>query len=258
MDVLELDDPDAGAWLAERHIETRAPKRPASPGGSEPAGRRVPRRDRSPCGRMHMLLGCSIARDSQMNVVGDDLIFNKARGGETWSKLSRALPGLIAEWRRAASAFGVPLGSTIFWLSGNDAYERGTGQNAFTTMPAEEVEALERTIRTVIEVARATSLSVVVLGPLPRIVYDNTLPWEHTASYKLDRKVKEATTGDEFISLGKALTKKMGRKSRHLIIEDCRPWFAKDGIHLSPRGYEKIAAVDKLPAWVVLRAAAVE
>ena len=259
MDVLELSDPEAGAWLARAGSgRAREPKRPASPGGSQPPGKRVPRRDGSPPGRMHMLVGCSIARDSRMEVAGDDLIVNMTKRGETWPALKQKFPRLIDEWRRAARAFGVPLGSIVFWLSGNDAYEKGTGQNVFLTMPTEDVEELEHTIVETIGMARATAASVVVLGPLPRIAYDETLPWEQTASYKLDRKVKEAAEADEFVSLGKALTMKMGRKSRHLITNDCRQWFAGDGIHLNPRGYRKVAAVERFPSWVVLRAAAAE
>ena len=207
---------------------------------------------------MHMLVGCSIARDSRMEVAGDDLLINMAKGAETWPKLKRKLPRLIGEWRRAARAFGVPLGSVIFWLSGNDAYEKDTGRNVFLTMPTREVEELEHTIVETIGMARATAASVVVLGPLPRIASDDTLPWEQTAAYKLDRKAKEAAEADEFVSLGKALTTKMGRRSRHLINEECWPWFTEDGIHLSSKGYRKVAAVNKFPSWVVLRAAAAE
>ena len=259
MDVLELSDPEAGAWLARAGSgRVRKPKRPASPDGSHPAGKRVPHRDGAPPGQMHMLVGCSIARDSRMEVAGDDLIINMAKGGETWPALKRKLPRLIEEWRRAASAFGLPLGSVIFWLSGNDAYEKDTGRNVFLTMPTEDVEELEHTVVETIGMARATAASVVVLGPLPRIAYDETLPWEQTASYKLDRKVKEAAEADEFVSLGKAFTMKMGRRSRHLITNECWQWFNGDGIHLSSRGYRKVAAVNKFPSWVVLRAAAAE
>ena len=51
----------------------------------------------------------------------------------------------------------------------------------------------------------------VVLGPLNRFCVDLLLPWEHTASYKLDRKEKEAAEEKEasFISLGKTLTKRL-------------------------------------------------
>ena len=259
MDVLDLHDPEAGAWLAEYHVLARPAKRSASPGrGSEPAGKRAALRDPSPHGRMHLLVGCSVARDSRMDTAGDDLLLNRAKGGETWARLHRTLPGHIAEWRRAAGAFGVSLGSVIFWLSGNDAYGRGTGENVFATMPTNEVESMEKKITETLAMARASASSVVVLGPLPRIAFDNTLPWEHTAAYKMDRKTKAATTDDEFISIGQALTKKLGRRSRHLLTDGCQPWFGEDGIHLSPAGYRKVAAVHKFPTWVVLRAAAAE
>ena len=257
MDVLDLHDPEAGVWLAECQARAHNGKRPASPDGSGPIGKRVLRSDSPPVGRMHLLVGCSIAKASKMDAVGDDMVVIRARSGETWTRLHHTLPEHIAEWRRAASAFGLPLGSVIFWLSGNDGYERWTGQNVFTTMPTNEVEDLERAIAETINAARASASSVLVVGPLPRIAYDITLPWELTASYKLDRKTKIVTTEDEFVSVGKALTKKMGRKSRHLITEECRRWFDVDGIHLSPEGYKKVAEVQKFPPWLVLRAGAV-
>ena len=87
-------------------------------------------------------------------------------------------------------------------------------------MPTSKVEDLERAIAETINAAGASASSVLVIGPLPRIAYV-TLPWELTASYKIDRKTKIVTTENEFVSVGKALTKKMSRKSRHLIIEEC-------------------------------------
>ena len=89
MDVLELDDPEAGDWLAEYHPLERPAKRPASPeaGGLGSSRKRAPLRAPAPSGRVHLLVGCSIARDSLMDIVGADIIYNKAKGGETWSRL---------------------------------------------------------------------------------------------------------------------------------------------------------------------------
>ena len=257
MNVLELHDPEAGVWLAG-HADSRPAKRPASPSArSQPSGKRVPLRDAAPGGAMHLMVGCSVARGSRMEVAGDDLLIDKSRGGETWARLRDALPGHLAEWRRAASAFGLPLGTVIFWLSGNDAYDKRDGHNRIHAMDDEEVRRLEQCVTDTVSLAGASASSVVILGPLPRIAFDLTLPWEHTAAYKMDRKTKEATADSaEFISIGQSLTRKVGRRSRHLITEECRTWFAGDGIHLSPAGYRKVAAVQRFPRWIVLRAAA--
>lgn len=257
MDVLELDDPEAGDWLAEYHPLERPAKRPASPeaGGAGSSRKRAPLRAPAPSGRVHLLVGCSIARYSLMDIIGADIIYSKAKGGETWSRLRFTFQDYVDEWRRFAVLFGLSLGSIVIWLSGNDGYERGTGRNLFLTMTASRVAVLERCIAETIALARASSASVTVIGPLPRIAYDITLPWEQTAAYKVDRKVKEAVGEDDFVSVGKALTKKLGRRSRHLVTEECGDWFRDDRIHLSPEGYRKVADVEKFPKWLVLHAA---
>ena len=226
-DVLELNDADAPRWFARQGARDPDPEAPA---------------------RIHLLVGCSIAKGSKMDAEGDDLVVNRARSGETWSKLADLQSDDIRTWQRAASCFGLEKGSVIIWISGNDAYDKHSGANLFLDMDPIEEQRLEATIRDVLAAYREVAAGVVVLGPLPRFAHDRFLPWEHTAAYKLDRKVKEATTKEEFHSLGKALTMKL--KRRHVVRDECADWFSVDGVHLTPAGYRKVAAADSFPKWL--------
>ena len=250
-EVLDLHAAEAPAWFIsqERSVEAEG-----SVGGARPAGRdRDPAMDGRPpqeqAGRVHLLLGCSIARGAGLRVSEEDMLINRARSGETWRRLEEHVGRDLQRWRGASAAFGLQLGRVIIWLTGNEAYDRHTGHNR---LHGEDCGPLEGTIRRVLDTVRRMAAPV-VLGPLPRFVNDRLLPWEHTAAYKLDRKVREAAEegGDEFRSLGKSLTKKQRR--RHVVLEDCREWFATDGIHLSPAGYRKVAQAGLFPKWLLVR-----
>lgn len=248
-EVLELQDEAAEGWF---ETQMAAPSRKRLAGRDfDPVAKRVCMPQDSE-NKMHLLLGCSIARASRLSSKGDDMLLNRARGGETWQRLSRTLPDHLASWRTAADAVGLSLGTVIFWLSGNDGYERGTGRNVFLDMRSEEERSLKNTISEVIDRAGTVTSSVVVLGTLPRLAHDLMLPWEHTAAYKLDRTTKDVKGPSTYITLGKTLTRKKGNKSRHLIVEECSAWFAQDGIHLSPEGYQKVSRGQNFSHWLVV------
>ena len=235
-DVLEVVDADASAWLAQQDA-----------GRSLGSGDYLPTPAAQPApplpGVMHLLLGCSVARDARLRVAAPDLILNRARGGNTWQRVAARLEDDLGAWRRAAASLGMTRGRVIIWLSGNEAYDRQTGANRLAGVPRGD---LEDAIRAVLTAVRAVSTPV-LLGALPRFFMDRLLPWEHTAAYLPDRKVCEVADADEFISMGKSLTKKLGK--RHVVVDDCARWFGDDGLHLSPAGYAKVSLVKKLPQW---------
>ena len=238
-DVLEVVDAGASQWFDEALYGA---SRDPVPDVGKAASSRAASQD-----KMHLLLGCSIARDADLGVPDGDLLLRRARGGNTWAQVSADLADDVRRWREAAAAFGLDLGRPIIWLSGNEAYDRSSGCNLLADEPRGRLEAV---IRVVLSTLRETS-EPVVLGPLPRFWVDRLSPWEHTAAYKLDRKVREAA-GADFISLGKTLTKKLRR--RHVVVEECRQWFANDGIHLSPEGYQKVAGAALFPPWLRVNA----
>ena len=242
-DILEVVDDGASKWFKE----ALSPSRDPNPDG---LGVKVPKGDpgKAPPGRIHLLLGCSIARDAGIGVEDGDLVLNRAIGGNTWAKVSSSLDEDLRLWREAADVFGMELGRVVIWLSGNEAYDRLTGLNLMNDAPRGQLEAI---IRGVLSSLGAVS-EPVVLGPLARFWVDRLLPWEHTASYKLDRKEKEAAEEEEasFISLGKTLTKKL--RGRHVVVEECRQWYQSDGVHLTREGYRKVAGAELFPSWLTV------
>lgn len=242
-DILEVVDDGASKWFKE----ALSPSRDPNPDG---LGVKVPKGDpeKAPPGRIHLLLGCSIARDAGIGVEDGDLVLNRAIGGNTWAKVSSSLDEDLRLWREAADVFGMERGRVVIWLSGNEAYDRLTGLNLMNDAPRGQLEAI---IRGVLAAVGAVS-EPVVLGPLARFWVDRLLPWEHTASYKLDRKEKEAAEEEEasFISLGKTLTKKL--RGRHVVVEECRQWYQSDGVHLTREGYRKVAGAELFPSWLTV------
>ena len=248
-DVLELVDAEANAWLSG---QTAGPSSASSSDRlTEEKSRPLPSRARPPTvrreestGEIHLLLGCSIAKRACFSVSIDDMLVDRARSGNTWGRQEARLGLDLQRWRGAAATFGLRPGSIVIWMSGNEAYDRHTGANTL----GERRGPLEEAIHRVLGRLRAAATSVVVLGPLPRFYVDRLLRWESTAAYRLDRKVKEASRPGEFVCLGKSLTKKLS--GHHVVVEGTRGWFAEDGIHISPEGYRKIAAVTLFPRWL--------
>ena len=106
-DVLEVVDEDASAWLARQeaercpgsgdlHLPTlAAPSAPPSPDA------------------MHLLLGCSVARDARLRVAAPGIILNQARGGNTWRNVAAHLEEDLDAWRRAAASLRMKRGRVI-------------------------------------------------------------------------------------------------------------------------------------------------
>ena len=233
-DVLDVVDAEASAWLAQQQ---------ASGSGDQPQPTPVDQSARPPPA-MHLLLGCSVARDARLRVEAPGIILNLARRGNTWQKVAAHLDEDLDAWRRAAASIRMRCGWVVIWLSGNEAYDRHTGANLLADVSGRE---LEDTIRGVATRVREVS-KLVLLGPLPRFYVDRLWIWEATAAYLLDRKVCEAALPGEFVSLGKSLTKKLGGK--HTLVDDCEGWFQPDRIHLSGAGYRKVSQVRKFPQWL--------
>ena len=85
--------------------------------------------------------------------------------------------------------------------------------------------------------------NITLAGPTPRLRFDAGIPYEGTPAFAADLSLKRiaAEKGAHFVPyLGRSLTS-MSRR-RHVLREDvARQWFARDGIHLSRLGYDKIA-----------------
>ena len=201
-------------------------------------------------GRLHLLLGDSIARDSGMRTtnIADDL-FNLARSSETWSRTRRHLPGNLDAWRTAASAFGMELGAVVVWLTGNDVYGRRRGlpgrkDDATLNKIKEEARLVVRDIKRVTE-------EVVILGPLPRLANDlYGATYGSTAAFHMERallKTDYREGGVEVVPMGRALCKKISHQ-RAGICPGCAVWFRRDRVHLSRAGYDKVGA--RLPDWL--------
>lgn len=235
-DVLDVVDAEASAWLEQQEAGP-------SPGSGDPQPTPAGQSARPPP-VMHLLLGCSVARDARLRARAPDIILNRAHGGETWQRVAAHLDENLAAWHRAAASLRMGRGCVVVWLSGNEAYDRNTGANLLAGVPRGELEdTISEVVTKVRKVAR-----LILLGPLPRFHVDRLWIWEATAAYRLDRKVCEAALPGEFVSLGKGLTKKLD--GNHTLGDDCQQWFQWDGIHLSKEGYRKVSRIQKFPQWL--------
>ena len=74
------------------------------------------------------------------------------------------------------------------------------------------------------------------------------------AAYKLERFLIRNGPGDlvTIITLGRLLTRKMGRKRNGLM--GCEMWFPPDGVHLSREEYAELESADAFPDRLMMRA----
>ena len=254
MSDLEITDAEADVWFSGQ-LRGRRPSRTDDSPADSRADIRLSGRDRSrsplqECGRLHLLLGDSVAFRSGLGAVdaGDDF-FNGATGGATWRTLLRSLPNKLEAWRSTCSSSGRSPGSIVIWMSGNDIYSR------LTQLPHMEESHLSEVVDIAQEVlnrirAEEDQVDIIILGPLPRLSGEVMgATWESTAAYHLERALLKRQLGENItvIKLGRALTKKISHKRSGLCL-GCLLWFDDDRVHLSPAGYQKLAL--HLPSWM--------
>ena len=195
-------------------------------------------------GRIHLLLGDSIARDAPVCVSPPDLLLRLEKGGHTWARLVDIIDENIDMWRRAASDYNRPLGRAMVWMTGNDVYPRHGSR-----VTGLDIEQLRRNATDVVRALRAVAQEVVILGPLPRFKFDINKTWTQTPAFHAERCLKHSFCDDAGVSvenLGRALTTTRGKCKA--LAPSVGSNFASDGIHLSDRGYEKV--LNKIPSWL--------
>ena len=174
MEVIELIDDEAGDWLAQQAGPATVHVRDA---------------------RLHLLIGDSIARRSALRSRSPtDQILNRARGGATWTSLLDNLTSDIHAWQVAAAASGARTGTAIIWENGNELYSRYTRAPSFSE---EDLQAVVRFAKRVINQLLEQAENVVILGPLPRPQGELLgTEWSHTAAYRLERTLLTLADGD--------------------------------------------------------------
>ena len=239
MTYLEISDGEAAEWFA-----ANLPALPAEDDPPDPVRR----------GRLHLLLGDSISERAGLAARSrEDQILSRARGGATWTSLLERVGRDITAWQTAAAASGLDTGRIIIWMTGNDVYNRMSRLSSFDR---EQLLRIGLTAREVVQQLLPHG-DVWILGPLPRLAGEvQGATWESTASYHLERTLLKEGLGQtcSFVILGRALTRKMGRKRHEL--KGCDAWFRSDRVHLSARGYAKLAEGGAFPEWLTMGAAA--
>ena len=220
-EILELFDVDAGGWPAWAEQKVRQ-------------------------GRLHLVLGDSIARDANWSSrFQGDAFLNAARGGATWRSVRRHLSIDLAKWNAAVVRQGRRHGRVVLWLTGNDLYCRRTGQASW------DQELLQSLSKAAEELVAALPKAL-VLGPLPRLGGEaGGAKWETTAAFHLERRLLHCLpTSARFVPMGRHLT--IRRRGRQECPVACKPWFHADGVHLTKIGYQKLS--DFLPIWLCMNA----
>ena len=204
-------------------------------------------------GRLHLVVGDSIARRARFAPSSsEDRILDRAKGGATWETLLERLGRDIAVWQTAATAQGLATGNIIVWMTGNDVYSRATRLAHFDLQSLQQIGCTARRVVSQL----AVHAEVIIFGPLPRLAGEvQGATWEQTAAYHLERTlIKEGLCElGSIVPLGRALTRKMGRKRHGL--KGCEDWFRPDGVHLSAKGYAKLAGASSFPEWLKMGAA---
>ena len=215
----------------------------------EESRRERTRLERTGGGRLHLLLGDTIAGRSGLAACdGADDVLSRTEDGATWRTVRRRLHADLSLWRTAAAASELDEGNVVVWLSGNDVYG-GSGpprkEESYLNGIVDVAEAV------VTEIGRQMGRAdVYILGPLPRLSREEMgVTWESTAAYHLERALKKRHFGDTvaFIRLGRALTRKITH-SRSGLCEGCLEWFSKSRALISPEGYQKLSPL--LPKWL--------
>ena len=152
--MLEIIDPDQLPWMAQQSTEAFV-----SPDGNG--------------GKLHLLLGDSIARDAGISVTSPNLMLNRVRGGDSWRRLCDRVATEMRDWRRAAAGYGVPLGNVVIWMTGNDIYPDGTSEKR-----RQQLSSMQDHMTIVLDAVNECAEEVHIIGSLPRLAHDKGRAWE--------------------------------------------------------------------------------
>ena len=181
----------------------------AAGGCSQECAARVP---------LKILIGDSIARDSPI-ARGPNML-SLARGGHSFSRQGCYL----AEVERAIDP-NRDLHTIYIWLGGNDMYT-GRGNGVLPTVA-------EMFIRCCADLA-----TVVIIGPTPRIAFDEGKAWEVTPAYRAEVRLADIADGGriKMIRPGRTLTTHI--RGTRVVVN--RAYWARDGVHLSSLGHARV------------------
>ena len=183
------------------------------------------------------------------------VVFNRARGGETWASLLSHLHTDLQLWRSQAEARELEVGRIIVWLNGNEAYSRLTGiANVSEATLWRFTRAATQVLQRLVQEGRP----VAVLGPLPRPEGEVAgVPWDGTMAYRLERRLvalRRAGRVDaavEIYPVGRALCKKIAGEKR---LENYYEFYDIDYVHLTRRGYLRVSHSPAFPRWLRVHA----
>ena len=220
-DVLDIFDPEQKQWLASQYSTT-------FPDGNG--------------GRLHLLLGDSIARDAQVSVATPDLLLNRTRGGDSWKRLCHRVAQELEDWHCAASGYGVTTGHVAIWMTGNDLYPDGDPERR-----RRQLATLKDNMTVVLDAVLESCPVVEIIGPLPRLRHDIGRAWEQCPAFHGER-MSLAHFGGRVTHwlVGRALT--TYKKKRHVVGGRSSRFYTGDGVHLSEEGYERL--LSRLPEWL--------
>ena len=195
-------------------------------------------------GKIHLLIGDSIARDSPIGVSAPDVLLRLVKGGHSWRRLAAEVEDSISSWKCAAEGHGHPLGSAVVWMSGNDLYpKRG---NLIAGM---DLDALAKDALRAVVALNTVAEEVIVLGPLSRFKFDQENTWTQTPAYLAERCLRHCLSdaaNTRVENIGRSLTAMRGKCKA--LIPAVREYFAKDCVHLSNHGYARV--MNKVPGWL--------
>ncbi|XP_043194692.1 uncharacterized protein LOC122366463 [Amphibalanus amphitrite] len=193
----------------------------------------------APEGRLHLIIGDSLAVGLKFAVGAGDYILNLAIRGNTWNKERKRVREHVEQWRDSASDHNLSLGRIFVWLGGNDVY--GRPHDTPVGLCQDDVGAV---------LAELQSYDLLLAGPTPRLWCDAGARYEDTAAFRADLPLREAALarGLRFLPyLGRALTCMV--KRRHLVRSDVASrWFSPDAAHPRPVVIDTDPGVDDAQA----------
>ena len=203
----------------------------------------------------------SEARRRACFVIGDSMV---RRGRfwspdcdiEVWVPPGRNIPGClrlwrqrIEEWLRRVVGANLEPGLIVLWIGGNDVYPRFRGMELTPVLAGSLWDALKRAI-----LWAARRCPLLIVGPTPRPLFDDSAVWETTAAFEMERALARmvrnlAERSVEFVAVDRRLCRRARTPgTRPDVFSVDTAMFLDDGVHLTHRAYHEVAR--RLPRWL--------